>query len=65
MDHGVCLTTAVGMTSGNFLQTCIETSLLQTKIIEIVGQLSHTVPHHACIKFVSFQHRTFQCLARD
>ena len=33
----ICLTTAVGMTNGNFLQTCIKNSLLQTKTIEILG----------------------------
>ncbi len=32
-----CFTTAVGMTNGNFLQTCIKNSLQQTKIIETLG----------------------------
>ncbi len=42
----LCLTAAARMT-GNFLQTCIKNSLLQTKSIEIWVN-SHIVPHYAC-----------------
>ncbi len=38
---------------GNFLQTCIKNSLLQTKSIEIFVN-SHRVPHYACINFKSY-----------
>ncbi len=38
---------------GNFLQTCIKNSMLQTKSIEIWVN-SHTVPHYACINFRSY-----------
>ncbi len=38
---------------GNFLQTCIKNSLLQTKSVEI-WENSHTVPHYACINFKSY-----------
>ncbi len=48
----LCLTAAVRMT-GNFLQTCIKKSLLQTKSIEIWVN-SHIVPHYACINFRSY-----------
>ena len=48
MTLALCLTPAVGMTNGNFLQTSIKNSLLYTKTVEILAN-SHTVPHHASI----------------
>ncbi len=39
----LCLTPAVGMTNGNFLQTCIKSSLLYTKQLKFgANSLSHS-----------------------
>ncbi len=38
---------------GNFLETCIKNSLLQTKSFEVWVN-SHTVPHYACINLRSY-----------
>ncbi len=39
---------------GNFLQTCIKNSLLQTKSTEIWFSSYTVVPHYACINFRSY-----------
>ena len=55
----ICFTTAVGMTNADFLQTFIKNSLLQTKTIEILGQLSHSTS--PCVYRIvgHFQHLNF------
>ena len=53
MDLGALLDSCSWYDIGNFLQTCIKNSLLQTKSIEIWVN-SHTVPHYACINFRSY-----------
>ncbi len=47
MDLGAPFDSCSRDNIGNFLQTCIKNSLLQTKSIEIWVD-SHTVPHYAC-----------------
>ncbi len=52
-DLGALLDSCSWDDNGNFLQTCIKNSLLQTKSNEIWVN-SHTVPHYACINFRSY-----------
>ena len=50
MDLGTLLASCTWYDIGNFLQTCIKNSLLQTKSLES-RVYSHTVPHYARINF--------------
>ncbi len=52
-DLGALLDSCSWDDIGNFLQTCIKNSELQTKSIEIWVNF-HTVPHYACINFRSY-----------
>ncbi len=52
-DLGALLDSCSRDDLGNFLQTCIKKSLLQTKSTEIWVN-SHTVPHYACINLRSY-----------
>ncbi len=52
-DLGALLDSCSWDEIGNFLQTCIKKSLLQTKSTEIWVN-SHTVPHYACINLRSY-----------
>ncbi len=53
MDLGALLGSCSWNGIGNFLQTCIKNSLLQTISVEIWAN-SHTVPHYKCINFRSY-----------
>ncbi len=61
----LCLTTAAGMTNGNFLHTCVNNSMLQTKqlIYWFLTLTQYPTMHVSSLDHFNTLTLTFQCHA--